>query len=920
MAIDYMEQMRGTFRAEALDLLIELDSALLALEPAPGDTLLVNRIFRAIHTIKGSGATVGFAHLARFAHKMEEAFDLARAGRLTVTPDLIDCGLKACDVLRLIIEETAEGAAVPGEEDATAAFTRLLPAPEIPVAQPTAEPQSVAGVRAAFEIVFKPGREIFYSGADPVTLLDELRELGQAHITAHAEQVPALRSLEAEQCYLWWEILLVTDRDETAIKDVFVFVEDDCEVRIRLLEDQGGAVSLFGSVPAEAFELFVLECEDRMEVIERNALELESDPTSRDSLDSLFRGIHSIKGNTGLVLGYVKGDSLAAGHPLQLLLRVAHGLESLLDPCRGMNAGPVPEEIVQTALETCDAVRRLLGSLTNNGAGGPVSPELLVRLGVRAKPAPGAPAVDGREAAFRNTSSQCMEMIAGCFARMQDDGTSTGPVLATYLRGLKTLSAAAQYRQCPELDEPLAEQLRILEAAMRSGAALGTEEHLALGSAFRAARSVLDGMLPDGNVSKVAEKADIAQLQAKTPADQPGTPPPPSTIRIDQNKLDRLMRIVGELLVARGAFPLLIQKVHDGADGSALAKDLKESGSNISRIAEELQSSVMSIRMLPVKTVFQRFPRLVRDLARSQGKEVRLIIEGEGIELDKTILEQIGDPLVHVIRNAVDHGLETPQDRRAKGKDPSGQLTLRALHQAGGVAVEVTDDGRGLDVEALKRKAFEKGLITAEAASALSEQAAFQLVFLPGLSTAAKVTDVSGRGVGMDVVRSNVRNLQGTIEIRSKVGQGTAFLIKLPASLMVSKGILLVAGGQEYILPLSNIRDMVKLPPEEVHAYRGVTLAQVRGTVYPILSLAEMLGLPLSVTPEISIAIVEAGAAKYGLVVDRFLTEVEVLVKPLAGGLGQCREFQGAAIMGDGRVVLVLNAMECHPADRGECS
>jgi len=331
-------------------------------------------------------------------------------------------------------------------------------------------------------------------------------------------------------------------------------------------------------------------------------------------------------------------------------------------------------------------------------------------------------------------------------------------------------------------------------------------------------------------------------------------------------------------------------------------------------------SVAMSIRMLPIKTVFQRFPRLVRDLARSLGKEVRLVIEGEGIELDKTILEQIGDPLVHVIRNAVDHGLETPEERRAKGKDASGQLTLRAFHEAGGVAIEVTEDGRGLDTSALKRKAVEKGLLTPEAAAAMSEEAAFQLVFLPGLTTAAKVTDVSGRGVGMDVVRSNVRNLQGTINIRSKLGRGTTFLIKLPTSLMISKGILLEAGDQEYILPLSNIRDMVKLPREEAHEYRGLTLAQVRGTIYSIFNLAEMLGSAPAKTPELSIAIVEAGAAKYGLVVDRFLTEVEVLIKPLAGGLEQCKEFQGAALMGDGRVVLVLNALECHSLDRTACS
>jgi two-component system chemotaxis sensor kinase CheA len=193
-------------------------------------------------------------------------------------------------------------------------------------------------------------------------------------------------------------------------------------------------------------------------------------------------------------------------------------------------------------------------------------------------------------------------------------------------------------------------------------------------------------------------------------------------------------------------------------------------------------------------------------------------------------------------------------------------------------------------------------------------------VFLPGFSTAAKVTEVSGRGVGMDVVRSNVRNLQGSVEIRSKLGRGTSLLIRLPTSLMVSKGILLEAGAQEYILPLGNIRDMVKVRAEEAHAYRGLTLAQVRGDIYSIFSLAELLGLAAAKTAELSVAIVEAGTVKYGLVVDKFLSEVEVLVKPLTGGLEQCKEFQGAAIMGDGRVVLVLNALECHSLDRSKCS
>jgi two-component system chemotaxis sensor kinase CheA len=914
-----MEQMRSAFSAEALDLLIELDSALLELEAEPEDSTLVHRVFRAIHTIKGSGAMAGCAHLARFAHSMEEAFDLAREGRLAVTAELIDCGLKACDVIRLILSEKKENETVSGELEVSGAFMRLLPSPQNPHAERCEEPAPRAAVRSSFEIVFKPNREIFYSGADPVTLLDDLRELGQAHVTAHVEQVPILASLEAEHCYLWWEILLVTDRDQAAIEEVFVFVDDECDVRIRLSGDQDD-VALLGSVPPEMFELFVLECEDHLEGIERDALALEKDPASRGTLDSLFRGVHSIKGNVGLLLNRVPGNGLMTMHPLQLLLRVAHGLESLLDTFREVNAEPVSDEMIRTALETCDAIRILLGSLTHKGQDVTVSPELLERLGVHINAAPEARAVDGRQAAFFNTTSQCIEMIAGCFSRMENDGEFTNPVIETYLRGLKTLSAAVKYRNCREMEEPLTQQLHILDTAVNTGAALGEEEHSALRSAFQTTRCVLERMSRDGDASKVPDPAADVHRSAKDSAEQSSASASPSTIRIDQNKLDGLMRVVGELLVARGAFPLLIQKLNDGVDSVGVVKDLKDAGSNISRIADELQSSVMSIRMLPVKTVFQKFPRLVRDLARSLGKEVRLVIEGEGIELDKTILEQIGDPLVHVIRNAVDHGLEQPEERKAKGKDAAGQLTLRAVNEAGGVVIEVTDDGRGLDSEALKRKAVEKGLLTLEAASAMSEEAAFQLVFLPGLTTAAKVTDVSGRGVGMDVVHSNVRNLQGTTEIRSKRGKGTTFLIKLPTSLMISKGILLEAGAQEYILPLSSIRDMIKLPPEEAHKYRGLALAQIRGTVYPIFSLAEMFGLTPVKTPELSIALVAAGAVKYGLVVDRFLTEVEVLVKPLTGGLEQCKEFQGSTIMGDGRVVLVLNALECHSLDRIACS
>jgi two-component system chemotaxis sensor kinase CheA len=778
--------------------------------------------------------------------------------------------------------------------------------------------EQTLNIRAAYEIVLKPNREMFYTGVDPVTLLDELRELGQTHITAHTDEVPALASLEAEHCYLWWDIRLVTEKELAAVKDVFVFVEGDCEVSIRLIEDQAGAVALLGSVPAESLELFQLECEEQLEQVESAALELERHRESAADLAALFRGVHNIKGNAGLLLGQIKSSGLLAGHPLEVLHDVTHGLESLLDPFRASKE-PVSQEAVETSLETCDAIRGLLVSLTHRGVGGgAVSAELLKRLGVQTLVAASPVVPDGRASAFLNTTSQWVEMIAGCLDRMGDVSEPERPLLETYSRGVKTLSAAARYQNYPELEEPLALQLSILDAAMREGAVLSGAERSELGKSFQAVCAILKNLEPGSEAEESTTLAVSAAAAARAPAgERPGTAG--ATIRIDQEKLDRLMRVAGELLVARGAFPLLVHKLNEGAERALVAKDLKEAGSNISRITDELQATVMSIRMLPAKAVFQKFPRLVRDLARSLGKEVRLVIEGESTELDKTILDQIGDPLIHVIRNAVDHGLERPEERLASGKEPCGELKLRASHEAGGVVIEISDDGRGLDAEALKRKAVKQGLVTAEAAAAMSEDAAYQLIFLPGLSTAEKVTDVSGRGVGMDVVRSNVQSLQGTVELHSKRGQGTTLFMKLPSSLMISKGILLEAGRQEYILPLSSIRDMVKMPRQDAHEYRGMKLAQVRGNIYPMFTLAEKLGLVPVEKPELSVAIVDAGGVRYGLVVDRFVSEVEVLVKPLTSGLEECREFQGAAIMGDGRVVLVLNALECHSLEQAAC-
>jgi len=887
MPVEMMERLRTAFRAEALDLLLELDSALLLLESETGDTPALHRVFRAIHTLKGSGASAGFDRLTRLAHKMEDAFDRARCNRLPVTPHLIDCGLRACDLMRLMLTGDGEGAKPSDEAEVVEALADLLASSEGPPCGGNRGRET----RRAFRIVFRPDREVFRRGSDPVRVLDGLRELGQAHITAHAGDVPPLNAMRPVDCYLWWEALLATSHEEAVVQDLFAaFNEGD--VQIRLVEDQAAAVSLLDSVPGESLELFLVEAEEQLGTMDEHALALESEPASKEELDSLFRSVHSLKSNAGLLLGHIKG-TLPAVHPLHLLIRVTHTLESALDKYRDPGSGTLTAAVIRMVMEASAACRDLVNNLAQCGAASAQSMERIERLNTDPKPA---------EASFLSAAGQCIEVMEGCLRRIEGAEQPLEPALDAYRRALRTLSVAVRHNRKQGLDAPLGAQSRILQEALDSAAKVSAEQTAALRDALQTVRSAL----PECDVP--ADGSSSPGHRAMPSVHEPFAA---STLRVDQAKLDRLMGTVGELLVARGALPLLAAKLGE-AMLSASGKELLDAISQIGRIADELQSNVMAIRMLPVKSILHRFPRLVRDLARSLGKDVRLLIEGEDIELDKMLLDQLGDPLVHLVRNAVSHGLESPAERLTAGKDAAGQLTLRVCQTHDGVVIEVADDGRGLDAARLKASAVDRGLLVRQAAAVMSDEAAYQLVFVPGLSTAPCVNEVSGRGVGMDVVRTAVRAVKGSVSIQSRPGKGTSFFVRLPSSLMVSKGILLTAGGEEYVLPLSGIREMVKIGRDDIHDYGGLLLARVRTVTYPVVRLAAVLGLrDESLAEEAPVAIVEAGALPYGLIVDRFLSDVEVLIKPLPASLQQCREFMGVAILGDGRAVLVLDAQGC---------
>ncbi len=381
-----------------------------------------------------------------------------------------------------------------------------------------------------------------------------------------------------------------------------------------------------------------------------------------------------------------------------------------------------------------------------------------------------------------------------------------------------------------------------------------------------------------------------------------------SSIRVDVGLLDKLMNLVGELVLARNQ---LLQRVRE-EDNAVYAGTAQR----MNLITTELQDAVMKTRMQPILNVWEKFPRLVRDLAKANGKEVELVMDGAETELDKTLLEAIKDPLTHIVRNSVDHGIEAPDLRRTKGKSPKGTLNLKAYHEGGQINIEIRDDGNGIDIEKVKRKAIEKGLISAEAVSRITEREAMNLIFLPGLSTADKITNVSGRGVGMDVVKTNIEKIGGMVEISSGLGRGTILKIKIPLTLAIIPALMVSAGNELFAIPQASLIELVRIDPasgERIEVIHGSSFYRLRGALLPLLYLNRVLRLqsPLRVDKgelsEANIVVLKAGDRPFGLVVDAVNNSEEIVVKPLSRQLKGLSVFAGATIMGDGRVALILD-------------
>ena len=615
----------------------------------------------------------------------------------------------------------------------------------------------------------------------------------------------------------------------------------------------------------EVLKEFLVESYENMDRLDRDLVTLEDRPEDRETLASIFRTIHTIKGTCGF-LGFGK------------LEKVTHVGESLLTRLRDGSL-KVNGEITTALLSLVDAVRSMLTHLESHGDEGVRDDSQLVHELVRLNDAvPKAKAMSASATSLpAKSASAVAEKAEVQIASKTVVESAPAPVAASddSVGATKVLDARHM----------------VLDASPSSRDASHD------GHVDEQEASPPTPASPTPTLAKSAEKAPEKVADESKVSD--------SNVRVDVGLLDKLMNLVGELVLARN------QSLQHGAAGEDAAFLATSQRLNI--ITTELQEGVMKTRMQPIGTIWGKLPRVVRDLALMCGKQVRVEMEGKNTELDRTIIEAIKDPLTHIVRNSVDHGIESPQERVQNGKSGEGRLLLRAYHEGGQVIIEIADDGGGIRLDKVKAKAVEKGLITAEQSTRMSEREALNLIFLPGFSTAAKVTNVSGRGVGMDVVRTNIEKIGGAVDISTRAGAGTTLRIKIPLTLAIIPALVVNCDGERFAIPQVSLLELLRLEMSDsgtgIEHIRGTPVYRLRGNLLPLVYLNRVLGLKPREQDHVNIVVVQADGRPFGLVVDAINDTEEIVVKPLGKLLKGLQCYAGATIMGDGKVALILDVM-----------
>ena len=671
-------------------------------------------------------------------------------------------------------------------------------------------------------------------------------------------------------------------------------------------------------------DMFLDESHEHLQSLNEGLLRLEETMEEISAVNDIFRNAHTLKGMSA-TMGFAK------------IAELTHEMEDVLDLVRKEQL-KLNEDIMDTLFKCLDSLEQMVDSVGNGEAEDVVDvSDLVAKLSSISKgtpaPAAAAPAAASSSApaaggAGAGTDLDLDEIDLDVMKKAKEAGMHIFHVKVTLMETC-VLKAARSVMVMHALDEvgdviksiPPAEDLeqekfeRSFDVVVATGADAQAVQNAV--DSVSEIEDVLVEMLDPDKLGKseapapaaapaaAAPAATAAAPAAKKEAAKPAAAPAKKqhqsqSVRVDIEKLDTLMNLMGELVINKVRLEQIGQ--------THRMSDLMETLEQMDRVTGDLQNIVMKVRMVPVSAVFNRFPRMVRDVSKELGKDINLTIEGEETELDRTVIDEIGDPIMHLLRNSLDHGVESPDAREAKGKSRTGEVGLIARHEGNNVVIMITDDGAGIDADKIRRKAVEKGMITQEEADRLDDADAVRLIFLPGFSTAEQITDISGRGVGMDVVRSKIEALSGHVDVETHIDEGSVFKIKLPLTLAIIQAMLVQVQEEMYAIPLGSIDSTINIEPSDIQTVQNKEVIVLRGEIIPIIRMEEALQVPHTKdSDELFVVVVHAGEAKAGIVVDNLIGQQEIVIKTLGNLFAGLKLFGGATVLGDGKVALILD-------------
>lgn len=673
-------------------------------------------------------------------------------------------------------------------------------------------------------------------------------------------------------------------------------------------------------------EIFLDETKEHLESLNTQILSLEQEPENVDTINEIFRAAHSLKGMAG-TMGYKRMQALT------------HDMENVFSEIRN-GTMKVNSNLIDTLFQCLDALEEYTSNIQETADEGTNDNQQLINM-LSAFLKPGGKGETPAQESAGNTKPESEDEPAEKWTDIKI-GESERLVLSTaksqgknvygltvYVQEsclLKAARAFLVYKAVEEkaeiiISNPPAQDIEdekfeldfslivvsdypldeILQATKNV-----SEIEKAVGAFYEVAEETEEKEIAE-QITEVKPAAAVQAQNAPAKANEkkaPGKPVVNRTVRVDIEKLDVLMNLVSELIIAKNS--LVSASSTEGASGTGFNEQIEY----LESVTTNLHESVMKVRMVPIESVVSKFPRMIRDLTKKLDKKMELYMSGEETELDRTVVDEIGDPLMHLLRNAADHGLESTELRIQRGKPEVGSIFLDAYQDGNNVVIEVRDDGNGIDVDAVKNKAIERGVITPEQGDNMSEKDIINLLFHAGFSTAKKISDVSGRGVGLDVVKSKIESLSGEVEVKSKLGEGSTWIVRLPLTLAIIQALMVTVGGEKYAISLGGIQTLEDISPSEVKLVQNREVINLRGNVIPIIRLSKELDIESSKSPDenLIVVIVKKGEKLAGLVIDELMGQQEIVIKSLGKYISKCKIISGATILGDGEVALILDA------------